>query len=325
MPANLHHIIHVALERAAAEGYAYLVERFLEVDGINPNFGGNPPPERTIGYDHVDGFSADLKPKFGPPLVSAARGGHSAVVELLLAAVNIDPNARDQNGTTALCSACKNGHISIVKQLLARGDVDLNAHGFHGRLTPLTTACYNNHTEIINLLLSKEGIDVNLQALNGETALYLALSTGWNRLEAVKLLLEREDIDINLPKINGRTPLHQAIRRRDLSIVKLLLGKKGIDPNVRDNEGYTPLAMACTGDLCNDTTSIVGLLLSHCNTDPNPVDNNGVSALTKVIRNDIREFLIRLFKEDHEKNREEIKSLICAAVRGHQDVPKSWP
>jgi ankyrin repeat protein len=244
---------------------------------------------------------------------------------LLLAAVNIDPNARDQNGTTALCSACKNGHISIVKQLLARGDVHLNTHGSHRRLTPLTAACFNNHTEIINLLLSKEGIDVNLRRnLDGETALHLTVS--WNHLEAVKLLLEREDIDINLPNINGRTPLHQAVRDlgRNITMVNLLLGKKGIDTNVKDNEGNTPLAMACMGHFFEDNTSIVGLLLSHCNTDPNPVDNNGVSALTKVIRNDVRGFL-RLFKEDHEKNREEIKSLICAAVRGHQDVPKSWP
>ena len=36
MPANLHHIIHVALGRAAAEGYADLVERFLRG---GPKFG----------------------------------------------------------------------------------------------------------------------------------------------------------------------------------------------------------------------------------------------------------------------------------------------
>jgi ankyrin repeat protein len=217
-------------------------------------------------------------------------------------------------------------------------------------LTPLAAACLNNYTEIINLLLSKEGINVNLRRnLNGETALYLAASH-WDLLEAVKLLLEREDIDINLPNNDGWTPLHRAIGRRNFSMVKLLLeredidinlpnndgqtplhlaitakdistvnlllGKKAIDPNVRDNEGCTPLAMACMGYLCKDNTSIVGLLLSHCNTDPNPVDNNGVSTLTKVIHNNIWNYWFDSELEDHEKSREEIKSLLYAAIGG---------
>ncbi|KAN0074226.1 Ankyrin repeat-containing domain protein [Elaphomyces granulatus] len=267
MPAHLHYTINIALGHAAAKGYAYLVERFLEVDGINPNFGEEDPP-----------------------LVSAAEVGNSAVVELLLAAVNIDLNAR-----------------------YGRGDVNLNTAGFGGQLTPLAAACLNNYPEIIHLLLSKEGIDVNCRGdFNGETALFIAVSTDWVLLETIKLLLEREDIDINIPDNAGQTPLHMAITNRiterKISIVSLLLGKKGIDPNVRDNEDYTPLAKACggfLGYLFRDTITIVRLLLSHCNTDPNPVDNNGISALTKVICNS-------WFGHD-QKTREEIKSLLYAA------------
>jgi ankyrin repeat protein len=59
--------------------YTYLVERLLKV-GMDPNSGVNGRP----------------------PLVLAARSGHSDVVELLLDAVNIDPNVRAPFGLPPL-------------------------------------------------------------------------------------------------------------------------------------------------------------------------------------------------------------------------------
>jgi ankyrin repeat protein len=164
-PENL----HVALGSAAAQGYAHLVEKLLEIDGIDPNFGGHSQK---------------------PPLALAAKNGHSAVVELLLAAVNIDADIiTDQNDITPLCyaacaqpyypavgrniqtsctrfnlayaSRCQDGHISIVKQLLAQEDVDPNFQSSKDGSTALMLA--SKHPDIIKLLLDHKGIDVNRQ------------------------------------------------------------------------------------------------------------------------------------------------------------------
>jgi ankyrin repeat protein len=144
--------IHFALQGAAKEGHVHLVERILKVDGINPNFG------------------TCLQ---SAPLILAAHGvhgGHSAVVELLLATNNIDPNVRDLRSNytdmTPLIYACKFKKESIVRQLLARSDVDLNAVGYcYGVwMTPLTAACsgFFHYTNISMLLIANDGIDVNL-------------------------------------------------------------------------------------------------------------------------------------------------------------------
>ena len=132
---------HIALQVAADKGHVRLVQLLLEVEGINPNFGGG---------------SLQCA-----PLILAAQRGHSAIVELLLAATKIDPNVRDLESNSPLFFACRNGYVSIVEQLLTRKDVDPNIPGFEETATPLTMACYHGHTDIVNLLLATEGIDVN--------------------------------------------------------------------------------------------------------------------------------------------------------------------
>ncbi len=51
------------------------------------------------------------------PLLLAVRGGHEAIVELLLATGKIDANAKDNNGTTPLLLASSRDHRAIVKLL----------------------------------------------------------------------------------------------------------------------------------------------------------------------------------------------------------------
>jgi ankyrin repeat protein len=97
------------------------------------------------------------------------KGTTSAVVELLLATANVDPNLRDQYSVSPLIRACEIGNIPIVKRLLARDDVDITASSDDGWI-PLLTACeLHESPEIVDILLAKDGISVNLYDRRGRS------------------------------------------------------------------------------------------------------------------------------------------------------------
>ncbi|KAN0074039.1 Ankyrin repeat-containing domain protein, partial [Elaphomyces granulatus] len=174
-----------------------------------------------------------------------AAQGHSAIVELLLAVVNINADARGRHlAYTPLISTCEWGHISIVQQLLARTDVDFNAcgRGYHGTpVTPLIAACCGRHLKIINLLLAKESIDINL-AHAGTTPFIAAARMEANRgarfPDVVKLLLDQQGIDVNYQD-------NSVARYNCVESAKLLLERDDINVNIPDSEGWTVLHWTC--------------------------------------------------------------------------------
>ena len=84
-----------------------------------------------------------------PGLLSAASGGHEAVVSALLAA-GADKNAVRQDGATPLCAAAWFGHKAVVSALLAAG-AEKNAQAQDGA-TPLILAARNGHAAVVSVL-----------------------------------------------------------------------------------------------------------------------------------------------------------------------------
>jgi ankyrin repeat protein len=218
--------------------------------------------------------------------------GRRAIVKLLLAAINIDPNVRHQWYPTPLQMACfQRQSLGIVKLFLAHPDIDINFQAPHGD-TALMYAVHalnyyiTGNNAIIKFLLDQKDIDVNLQDNEGRTALSMAVQ--YNLLMCAKLLLEREDVKVDLPDNDRRTPLSIACAEGNLNIevIDLLLKKKGINPNAKDNGGCTPLANVCGLDMPNRIIEeVVKLLLSHPDTDPCAVDNDDASILDKSLGN----------------------------------------
>jgi hypothetical protein len=66
-------------------------------------------------------------------LMWAARYGNGAVVKLLLAFPDIDPNCKDIGGKTALAFAARRGHVEVVRLLLAHPKIELNGKDYAGR------------------------------------------------------------------------------------------------------------------------------------------------------------------------------------------------
>lgn len=99
--------------------------------------------------------------------------GHEAVVRVLTARNDVNPDCRDIRGETALSRAAKEGHEGVVRALLEAGaevDIEVNNHkewncaGINYQswdtMTPLHLAAQRDDLTIVSLLLNW-GAEVN--------------------------------------------------------------------------------------------------------------------------------------------------------------------
>jgi ankyrin repeat protein len=170
----------------------------------------------------------------------------------LLAQDDIDINrvVRDSNDT-ALMLACQNGHHAIVRLLIEREDINTNAANNLGHTALMLSCGLLDSTEtrqtIAKLLLGHKNIDINLQDKDGYTALTHACSTEESH-DIVKPILARSDVNINTktrsrPPYNSETALMKACRRGHATVVQLFLSKD-INMNVKNGSGYTAFMLA---------------------------------------------------------------------------------
>jgi len=149
---------------------------------------------------------ADTAP-YGMPLVWACQGGHTAVVERLVARPDIEVNTQNNDGWTALLKASAWGHKNVVERLLARPDIEVNTQGIDGH-TALMRASLNGQKDVVERLLARPDIEVNTQGNDGHTALMRASANGHK--DVVERLLARPDIEVNTQDNDGWTALRLA-------------------------------------------------------------------------------------------------------------------
>ena len=100
-------------------------------------------------------------------LWSRKLGKNKDVVQMLLdnSYKNIDLNARNQRGLTALMFACSSGHKDVVQMLLDNSEmnIDFNARSDWG-LTAFIYACKMGRKDVVKLLVQHsktKGIDIS--------------------------------------------------------------------------------------------------------------------------------------------------------------------
>ncbi|KAJ2934213.1 hypothetical protein H1R20_g2892, partial [Candolleomyces eurysporus] len=222
-------------------------------------------------------------------LMQACSKGHEALVRKLLARDDLDVNAVDAKGWSALSMAAHFGHEQIVELLLSRPDVNMNA----GCPTPLMHACHQGRTGIVKLLLTSGGdeLDINLRAGRYKcrpTALWFACSSAWSNSDIIRLLLQRSDIDINtgltisdagcncgsdqlffmpnrMDPHKLPTPLHAAAYRQPAAVPLLLAFDPKINVNALNMDGQTPFMLALGRSLASapPNSRVMGSFLSH--------------------------------------------------------------
>ena len=83
-------------------------------------------------------------------LIEAARNGHADCVKVLLLAKDVDVDATEKDGYTALIISAEKGYANVVTQLISKG-ADVNAKS-NGGVTALWIAIHEGHNDIVHLL-----------------------------------------------------------------------------------------------------------------------------------------------------------------------------
>ncbi|KAJ5078148.1 ankyrin repeat and death domain-containing protein [Anaeramoeba ignava] len=163
-----------------------------------------------------NGDKTDPKEINGSLLIYYSKKGDLSQVQSLLSQ-EISVNFSDQKKWTALISASHYGKYGVVKELLNVKDIDLQAKNDLGG-TALHHAAHQGHVEIVEELCSQNA-DINAQDFFGFTPLHYAKDIK----VAEKMLKFKERIDFNIKNSNDLTAaeFHKSIDNED--IAKLIL------------------------------------------------------------------------------------------------------
>ncbi|EKX39121.1 hypothetical protein GUITHDRAFT_114782 [Guillardia theta CCMP2712] len=220
-----------------------------------------------------------------PSVWAAARVGDEDTSASFPVVEESGPDARDEDGRTALHWASTVGNERVVENLLSCGaDITI---GSLSVLKVLLQACQNRGEECLLNIRTNE---------YRHSLLHFACMK--NRTNIVEMLLDEYGMPINDGDSTGSTPLILATRIGSLSILQALL-QRGADVHGRDLEGNTTFHFACEilkdSSLNNELAwSTIQLLLEHGASpivaDISPVDELSFEAARMLSRmqNEVR-------------------------------------
>ena len=149
-------------------------------------------------------------------IARAAEEGDAEAVHSMLAA-GADPNAAQDDGTTALHWAAYRDDDRLAESLVAAG-ADVNAANRYG-LRPISLACTNRNARLVKLLLDA-GADPNAVVEGGETVLMTAARSG--SLGAVQALLAA-GAEVEATERNAQTALMWAAAEGHADVAQALI------------------------------------------------------------------------------------------------------
>ncbi|CAH1785774.1 unnamed protein product, partial [Owenia fusiformis] len=233
-------------------------------------------------------------------------------VETLLKHPNLDVNALDCDGHSALYEASQNGLFGIAKLLMEHKDIDINQHCIDGN-TALHAAIQNGCHKMANVLLDNSNIKVNACNGNGETALMLSANEP-HLIE--KMLTSFDDIDVNAVDNNDQySTLHRAVLAKNKESCQLLCKDERINSLVKDKHDLTPLGLLKHQNSSSEYPEILKVLQikeRKCREDETLKIKTALEHLSDVIR---QSYLISNVKTFMQADIEKIKFKLSRSTK----------
>lgn len=207
------------------------------------------PPLEDVGSDEEAEAPEDREPAVDvnmlninmiPAICLAARGGHEAVVDLLIEA-NADLEQPCNGGMRALHHACNSINEGSIRALVNAG-ADVNAKDDNGN-TPLFWGAARGVLACANVLLAA---NADHKAVNNDGSTLLHRSAANGHVMMCKFWVTKKELDVNAKDSRGDTPLHLATRCGITATIALLV-EIGADKSIQNNLGKTPVDLANGG------------------------------------------------------------------------------
>ena len=219
-----------AIVEAVREGHASVVHVLLKHAAVEIN------DPQIWSYDRT-------------VLMVAVTNANTDILDALLARKDLKVNQADLEGLTALHLASYSGKVGAVRSLLAHPQLDINARNRYGYTALFCAAeCSDEDAAIAvsKLLLERRAKTFYRDKTGGATAIMRAVDSGYIRL--VVYLLEQRAFRLSEIDSQGRGLLHAAaVGGKSEMAEELILRyeEAGIEVDTTDNRGRTPLHDAC--------------------------------------------------------------------------------
>ena len=269
-----------------------------------------------LKIDEVDVNANDISGKTA--LMYAAEAGHIEVIKALTADGGADVNYRDKVGMTALMYAAKAGHIEVIKALTADGGADINYHDKAGT-TALMYAAEAGHIDVIKALTIDDRVDVNYRDKFGKTALIYAAKAG--QFKAIKALKTDYRVEVNHRDKFGRTAFDYLAEVRQTGVINALTTDNREKVNYRDKFERTELMHAAKAG----QTKVIKALSNDDRV--NHRDKAGMTALMYAAKSGQIDVIRTLITDDrlklNHRSKAGMTALMYAAKAGQTDVIKA--
>lgn len=133
------------------------------------------------------------------------------------------------------------GHVDIVKILIEKGEVNANAQDEQG-WSALIHSITNGQNEVIQLLLNSQVCEVNQEDVYQQTALHIEAEAGSKNAKIAEWLIE-SGASLDAEDRDGMTPFLRAVEAHNFPVAKSLY-QKGCNICARSNDGRSCLHIA---------------------------------------------------------------------------------
>ena len=310
-----------ALYSAAKEDHVHCVEILLESKADSSlkdkdfqatailraaDFGWYDVVDLMANYQSVDITCTDIHNRGLFHYASA--NGHTEVIQLLATCEELDPDAKDEIGNTALHEASRVGSLDAVQALLEDGATREIKND--GGKTPFQVACDNGNLDVASLLAGKSITD-----LESSLPVWALVKSGHSELVAQAIATRKHEVFETDPE-NDYTAVHWAVLQDEVEILRMLLEKTELSPDSTDKVDRTPLHLAAI----NNRLEAIDILLDH-KADINPRDKWNALPIQLAFEDENLSAAVALIEKDAKIENIDIQQVFFTAVE--QDKVKT--